>query len=358
MSNTSFTLNYSTNQFRTSILGYNTNTQDDQTELLIDGISDTFKDNLYYKSVNKNFDETKTYDIWIYDGKVDEKKVKKFTSYPYSTVQFKSGDYISYTDKSGNYQVWMIITLDQTNEWEVNGEVRQCVHLLKWQNKSGTILSRWCVMDKSTSIGLDITQAVRTIDSLYTIKLTFDSETKLLREDKRFLIDVDGVEIPNAYKVTERNVMTQNYGENGNVVTLTVIKDPYRDGIDNKTLMLADYFVPSSTPTPPVEGDTDYSVITCSNPSKTLTVGGTARTLSVVFYDDINTVNNTIVANWVYTLPSGLENQIVITPIVGTNNVKIKALDNTNLIGKTITATVNDGSGHYQSSITLNIIMG
>lgn len=359
MSNQPFTISYSTNQFRNSVLESNTNTQNDQIEMLRDGISNTFQENVYYKAVNRNFDETQTFDIWIYDGNVDEKKIKKFTSYPYSTVQFKSGDYISYTDRSGNYQVWMIVTLDQTNEWEVSGEIRQCVHLLKWQNKAGTILSRWCVMDKSTSIGLDITQAVRQIDSMYTIKLTFDSETKLLREDKRFLIDVSGVEVPNAYKVTERNVMTQNYGENGNVVTLTVIKDPFREnGIDNATLMIADYFIPEDSPVQPGEGDTNYSIITCSNSSNLITVGGTYRTLSVVFYDNKDTINNSITASWTYNLPSGLEDKVVITPIIGTNNVKIKVLDDTRLLGKTITANVSDGHSAYQSSIVLDIIMG
>lgn len=347
----------STNQIRNLTLGY-TNTLSDETNQLIDAINEGFETNLYYKEVFKNFDETTAYGAWIYDGKDGDKKVKKFMPRPHYPVQFILGDYISYIDKSGNYQVWMIVSLDQTNEWEVTGTVQQCNYLFKWQNKAGTIISRWGVFEKNGGgDGLNITDVIRTIDSLYTIKLTFDNETKLLREDKRFLIDVEGVDVPGAYKVTERNVMTHNYQENGNLTVLTVIKDPFKpNGEDNKELMIADYFEPT-TPTP--VGDTNYSVITCSNPDNQVTIGSkNGRTLSVVFYDDKDHINNIITASWSYVKPTGLESLITITPIAGTNNINIKALDDTRLFNKTITATVNDGNGGYQSSIVISFVAG
>jgi hypothetical protein len=353
--NTQLNINQSTNQFKISILGY-TNVLSDEINQLRNKIIENFNTNLYYKSVYKNLDDTKKYDIWIFDGRSKEKKIKKFQSYPYPTVQFKSGDYISYTDDSGNYQIWLIIDLDQTNEWEVTGEIRQCVYDLKWQNESGEIVDRWCTIDTaSVGDGLQITDVIRALDGTFKIKLPFDKETKLIKEDKRFLIDVDGLEKPHAYKTTMNNMITQNFGANGNIVELTVTKDPFKpNGVDNAELMIADYFIPSDNPNPPT--DEHYSVIACSNPLNQISIGGAARTLSPTFYDNPDTENTSIVASWTYVKPTGFDNQIVITP--SGNNVKIKALDNTSLIGKTVTATVSDGNNDYVSSIVITIIAG
>ena len=358
--NTSFIIDRSTNQLRNFVFGIgNMGTNDiqrDEINQLREKIIEDFTSNLYWKSVYKNLAETVSYDIWIYDGKIGEKKVKKFTSYPYPTVQFKSGDYISYTDDSGNYQVWMIIDLDQTNEWEVTGEIRQCVYELPWQNKAGDIIKRWCVIDTvSSGDGLQITDQIRTLDSTYKIKLPFDSETVLLREDKRFIIDDPRVETPHTYKVAEVNGITQNYGVNGNVLTLTVVKDEFRPTEDNKELMIAGYFSPT---TPDPEPTVGYSTIYATNTN--LIVGGNPRTLSVVFYDDVDTVNNSITARWVFNY-NGLtftstNSYFKITPVVGTNNIKIQALENGVRLGETVTATVDDGNGGYESSIVLKCV--
>jgi len=353
--NKPFSLNPNINQWRNNVLGY-TNTLSDEKNQVRNNLIEGFTNNLYYKSVYKNLNESNKFDVWIFDGSNKEKKIKKFQSYPYLTVQFKSGDYISYLDDSGNYQIWIIIDLDQTNEWEVTGEIRQCVFDLKWQNESGDIIDRWCTIDTySVGDGLQISDYIRALGGTFKIKLPFDNETKLIREDKRFLIDVDGLTEPHAYKVTMNNMITQNFGANGNIVELTVEKDPFKqNGIDNAELMIADYFIPNVEPNPPI--DEHYSVIVCSNPLNQISIGGAARTLSPTFFDNPDTINNSIISSWTYALPTGHENQIIITP--SGNNVKIKALDNTSLIGKTITATVSDGNNDYVYSIVITIIAG
>lgn len=352
--NKQFDINCNVNEWRNGVLGC-TNTLSDLTRNVFDKVKDGFTTNLYYKSVHKNLDESSKYHVWIFDGNNKEKKIKKFQSYPYPTVQFKSGDYISYTDDSGNYQIWLIIDLDQTNEWEVTGEIRQCVYDLKWQNESGDIIDRWCTIDTySVGDGLQVTDVIRALDGTFKIKLPFDNETKLLKEDKRFLIDIEGLSEPHAYKTTMNNMITQNFGANGNIVELTVIKDPFIAGIDNAELMIANYFTPQNEPNPPT--NEHYSVISCSNPLNQISIGGATRTLSPTFYDNPDTINTSIISSWTYVLPSGYENQIVITP--SGNNLKIKALDNTSLIGKIITATVSDGNNDYVSSIVITIIAG
>lgn len=354
--NTPVKIDYSTNQYRNMVIGTgNMGTNDIQADLtnqLIAKESENFKYNLYYKSIFKNLIESSTYDVWIFDGKDGEKKVKKFKSYPYPTVQFKSGDYLSYTDRSNNYQIWMIEKLDQTNEWEVIGNIEQCVYELKWQDKTGAIKSRWCVIDSASGgDGLQVTDSIRTFDSIYKIKLPFDSDTVLLKEDQRFLIDDPRVATPHAYKVTEVNAITQNYGVNGNVLVLTVAKDDFRANEDNKELMIASYFTPITPPSNPTTG---YSVITASNTN--LIIDGSARTLSVVFYDNASTINNSITARWTFNYPNGLDSYLKVVPVAGTNNIKIQALDNIDLMGKTITVTVDNGSGGYQSSIVLKCV--
>lgn len=341
-------VNLNTNQRKNIMLGTNPN-RNTSVEELREGIVEDFQYDLYYKSVFKNLDETITFDVQIYDGKSGEKKIKKFRSYPYPTVQFKSGDYISYTDDSNHYQIWLIINLDQTNEFEVTGEIQQCVYELPWQNQSREVIKRWCVIEEASSgDALQITDQLRVGESLYKIKLPFDSETKLLRADKRLMIDIEGIDIPDVYKITKNNKITQNYGENGNVVVLTVKFDKFDSAKDNKDLMIADYYSPTAPDNP---GTANYSVITCSNSSNQLSIGFT-RTLSVVFYDNETTVNNSITAHWYYTVPSG----VTIAPISGTNNLSIKVANNDDLVGTNLTFTVDNGSGGYSSDITLTVV--
>ena len=351
--NTPISYSPSTNQVRNLILGY-TSTLPDEINQLKDGIKDGFTTNIYYKSIHKNLDENSNYDVWIYDGKNSGGfKVKKFTSYPYDTVQFNLGDYISYIDDNNTLQVWLITTIDQTNAFEVNGEIQQCVYNLKWQNALGVIKQCWCVFDKASTMGLTITEEIRTFDSIYKLKMQLNDDTKLLREDKRFIADVSGVDIPNTYRITERNPITQYYDGNGAILNLTLIKDQFRENEgDNKEFMIANYFNPNTPPTP--SGDTNYSVITCSNTANQISIGS-SRTLTATFYADKDTILNNKTASWSYTYPNGYQNQFTIGNSE-TNKISIKVADNSDLIGKTFVASVSDGNGGFVSSITIKIV--
>lgn len=345
-------MNYNTNQIKNSILCLTPN-KDESLGMLTYKISESFNTNIYHRTVYKNLNENTVYDLQIFNGTLKDQKIKNFISYPYDVCQFKLGDYISYTDDSGIYQVWLITKIDQTNEFEINGELKQCVYNLSWQNSIGEIIRRWCVIEEySVGDGLDISNQIRAVDGIYKIKLSFDSETKQIKENKRFLIDAEGIYPPHAYKVTTPNMITQNYSQNGNIVTLIVVKDTFNPKLDNSDLMLANYFVP--TDINPPSSNENYSIIKCSNPLNQISIGGSTRTLSPIFYDNVNTINTSIIANWSYVLPLGYENQFIVS--FAGNDMKIKVLDNNYLIGKSVSVTVSDNNSNYSSSTILTII--
>jgi hypothetical protein len=339
---TQIPINYNINQETVNILGYTLN-QSDETEALKVKIAEDFNTNIYHKSVYKNLDKSKTYDIQIYDGK-DNKK--KFISYPYETIQFSIGNYISYVDKNGVYQILMIVSLDQTNEWEVNGEIEDCNYTFTWQNSSGTILSYPSIKKTTNTVGINEGNVISLPNSIVTIELPFDSETKLLDVDRRFFIDDLSVEIPQVYAISKPD-RTSTKG----IIKLTMKQDAYNKDIDNKELGICG--VKTVVPTP-ADGQTSSVIVIDGD----IIVGGSKRTISCVLYNTDKTINTTVVPVWNVVIPSGYKSYIK-AELDLTDNHKyyITAIedDNYTAVGQVITVNVSDGSNGFVGKLELTV---
>jgi plastocyanin len=116
-----------------------TNTQGDYEDSLLYDIRDTFTDNLYSEIVNKNYDTATDYDVIISEGDKDTKLdgYKKFWSYPYSTVQFGAGDYITWLNKT-----WLLTSIDNERIYEVYGEIMECTQTLRRYNSDGVLIEK------------------------------------------------------------------------------------------------------------------------------------------------------------------------------------------------------------------------
>ncbi len=345
----------STNQIRNMILG-TTNTFSDEVVDIKDQVAETFETNIDYKLVTKNLDTTKTVGILLFGNDKEKPKEKKVIVHPYSIEKLQVGDYISFYNKLQNgaqaLQVWLITSFDKTSAYEDNGTAKQCIPI-KWQNiTTGDIITRWGIFEKLSNVdGLDISKQIRVIDGLYKILFPLDSETKLLFEDKRFLIDIEGSPVPNAFRITDRNSMIQNFADNGACLNLILEKDVFKENEgDNKELMIANY-KDIDSPISPVGNN--YSIISCSNPANQISIG-TSRTLTVVFYTD-DVIDTTLSPIWNYTYPFGYTNQFTITS-TGINKVSVKVKDNSDLIGKVLTVSVTDEDGNYSSQLEIKII--
>jgi len=287
-------------------------------------------------------------------GNISDSQTKSTERQILTTIgTLQCGDYILFENK-----VWLAISLVGNNGIYEKTILQRCNYTLKLQHPTtGAILSYPCIDSAATSSsGLDTNDVITTLNARHTIKLPFDDITKQLREGKkRLLIDVDGVYPPQAYKITDRNVTTNNYGDNGGLVVLIIEKTEFNEKTDNAELMIADYF--TVTPTPEPSTSTTYATITCSDPSNQVMIGmSSGITLVPTFYNADKTVNNTVVAVWDITKPVGFENLIAVSQVW--NNVKIVAKDDIRLLDKNIVCKVGDGNGGFNGEITISIGSG
>jgi hypothetical protein len=262
------------------------------------------------------------------------------------------GDLVTDTSTNINY----LCVESYNDNVRCYGKLCETNYTVKFQISDATILSYPCIDSSNSSIGENENSIISIGNKQHTLKLPFDTYTAQLDVGKRLYID-KRKEKKNVYKITSVDSTTYNYGEKG-LIEFYLIQDveqnitPYPDKPD---LGICNYF--TNTSNPATNNGTKYSVITCSNKQNQITIGGIESTLSPKFFNDTNSINTDITAVWNYYYPSGYENQFIITPVVGSNNVKIKAKDNEDILGKTLTATVSDGNGNYVSNIKLDIVI-
>lgn len=78
--------------------------------------------------------------------------------------------------------------------------------------------------------------------------LPCDKETINIRIDKRFLIDHSGtIDNPDAWIVTNRNVISKCFDKYDGVVELALSKHQFNHNVDSKEYMIADYFATVET---------------------------------------------------------------------------------------------------------------
>jgi hypothetical protein len=268
-----------------------------------------------------------------------------------NTDEINLGDMIDWSNAK-----WLVTSIDPDTKTYKRAELKLCTFLLKWQNKKGDVVERWCV-DKNATSNLDENKVITTSNSEFDLQLTLDDESKLLELDKRFLHDVDGVDIPSAYKLIDRNVVSGNYQyfNRGGILNITIKQDQFNKDIDNKTLMIADYF----SPTPSLQDESgilSYSKLKCSSPSNQISVGS-YRYITATMYDSKDVINTIITPVFTYEFPTGFEDQFTVS-VIDRNKIKLSVKDNNALLSKSVKVGVSDGQGGFVSEITLTIIAG
>ena len=181
------------------------------------------------------------------DGNTYKKKIKS----PHDQ-KFNLGDYIEW-----NGQMWLVTLLDPDEKTWNRGYMYQCTILLRWQNKDGKIIERYGYSEDFTkySTGTTGNSTLTLGDYQYGITLPVDEETKFVKRDKRFPIDIDGVEPPDVYKLTNRKVLLTDdraFGRGG-ILTWTLSFHEFnpeadiRVKLDNGTYAwICDYVEPAN----------------------------------------------------------------------------------------------------------------
>lgn len=132
-----------------NLLHSQSNTSSESDDQITELTKESFKSSTDYRVVYKNFDYVKTYDTWIYEGNDKDKIVgyKYLQSYPYTTPQFKIGDYVHWNFNHQELSTWILISLDTQYLYNVKGRMLQCNNSLRWKDKNGELNCYPCAIE-------------------------------------------------------------------------------------------------------------------------------------------------------------------------------------------------------------------
>lgn len=231
--------------------------------------------------------------------------------------------------------VWLITSFVGNNGMNEKAIMQLCNYSIIYQSKiNGTILSYPSIKKTTNTVGIDENKTISTGDSVVSIELPFDEETKLIDVDDRFFIDDLTVPKPLVYGVSKPD-RTSTQG----IIKLTMKQGSYDENVDDKELGICNYYSPN-TPTIP-EGNT-YSEISIGG---NLTIGA-ERTITAKAYNADKTENNSVILIWDVVYPVGLESHF--TKLINGNTCKIKIVDEDyDTLDSVVNISVDDGNGGY-----------
>ena len=271
---------------------------------------------------------------------------------------FQSGTYVQIENAFGQVDTWMIMdVLDDL--FFPKHLIKKCTYCLKWKNSNGDIISRWIAFNDSYRLE----EGIRYYDNKTVLPdgsiiffISYDSETALIDQDDRFIIDAEIYKnTPDCYKVTNRSVTRLIDGKYG-IITLFLQRTQFNPNTDNAELMIADYFddklgqsVDISQPIQEVNIDIIYS-------GNNRIVMGTPYKEYRIMFTDNQGAQLDIDGVWeLYILP---EFKDFILYEINHNVLRIKALSNENLVNYKLKATARNIDNSISKDLEIKVVSG
>lgn len=308
--------------------------QETDLYLLNRHVDECFADTIDYHVVKRNGEPFELLIIKDTDGNTFKKKIKSKHSTP-----FNLGDYIEW-----NNQIWLITLLDSDDKTYHSGYMYLCTVLLRWQNSKGEIIERWTYSEDFTkySKGTSGNSTLTIGDYQYGLTLPVDEETKIIKRDKRFPIDFEGVVPPDVYKLTNRKILlaatdNRSFGRGG-ILIWTLSFSEFNSDTDKFITLpngtqawICDYNNHSSTSSPDTS---NYSIKIEYSGNPTVVAGSQGKVFSARIYD---THEDEISSPVSWQLTCLKENEdYVSSKILENNSIRIKSKYSQDIIGTKI----------------------
>jgi len=238
---------------------------------------------------------------------------------------------------------WLVVEVYTDKLGIVRGVLWLCNYILRFQNNSGTVYERCCVVDDGSyskrQVGGVAYQPMDTLE----VMIGIDPQTSLLHLDKRLAIGTSTtVELKpqlNVYKIYGIDTVSKNFGDESHLMKMYVQRDVYNKDTDDFDLGICDVY----TDEEPSSGGT--LVGSCAIVGKDNIRTGTTRKYSVAFYDAAGheTAGSDASVQWTVTIPTGSNAQSSITDGVCSVTVPLSGAE----VGNVITLSVVDSNGIY-----------
>ena len=172
--------------------------------------------------------------------------IKRICALPGETIPH--GGLVTFADN-----VWLITELDADNEVYERGLMQQCNHRLKWINKRGELIEKWCIVEDGTKylVGERSVQLMSIGDARIAVTIGKDEDTNEIDRGMRFLIDDPDSPTPLAYQITKPNRFFNLY--NGKGIFRYILNEVNTTKNDDTELRIADFL--SWKPDKELDGD-------------------------------------------------------------------------------------------------------
>lgn len=184
--------------------------------------------------------------------------------------------YIKVKDTENNWQIYLIMTMPDTNGMYTKAAIHECNYILKWQDKE-TFQIRYCPCSIENASQYNtgensVNSVIRTGFSQLMAWMPFEDYTLDIDRSYRFFIDYSP-KTHLVYRTTSMNHVDYSYREQ-RIIRLIFTEDAYNPDIDNLDLWICGYANPDDIPQP----TTPIEILYSGNPE--IRIGG-RKTLRV-----------------------------------------------------------------------------
>jgi len=287
---------------------------------------------------------------------------------------FNLGEYIIWND-----QVWIVGLVDYDDKTWNRGYIYLCTILLRWQNKNGEIVQRWAYNQDFTKYasGEDGNSYITVGDNQYGLMMPIDEETKHTLQGTRFAVDLEGVDPPNVYELTNRKILLTDgrYFGRGGIITWVLSFKQFNELTDKKVDLgdgefawICDYVDPTAenetnSNEPTVQ--TQMLLARSVDPNTTCTIehlgkpriiiGKKYKTFTAKFIGANGDSIDSIVAKWRLVTSDDSINEKIHYQIGDNNTIKIKADFSDALIGQKLKLIASNQNESVSTSIYIDI---
>lgn len=236
-------------------------------------------------------------------------------------------------------ETWLVIDLFTDKIGVINGKMWICNNVIKFQNRTSTIHSRYCVIDDGSYTTRSSNSEVYVPASTYKMYISIDEETKQLHIDKRLALGVIfndfGDQILEVYKISGIDMKSKNFGVGSHLALITLQRDVFDAGTDDIAQEVCNIILPEDDI--PSRNVTGY----CDIPGKDTIRIGRSRVYPVEFYTSSGSTVQGVEAQLSVGAPQG----IVVD--VFENECTVNVPLDPNLVGSIIELTASDAEGLY-----------
>lgn len=248
--------------------------------------------------------------------------------------------YIKAKDTLGTWQIYLIVTMPETNGIYTKAVIHECNYVLRWQDKKTKDIYNYpCLIENASQYNIgenSVNSVIRYGFGQVMCWMPLDDITLRVKRDYRFFIDYNKEE-PLVYRATSMDRVTYSYREN-RIIRFVLTEDLYNPDVDNIDLWICDYNS-DTVPQPPSPIVISY----VGEPE--IRIGG-RKTLRV---QSDSTVTFSLLAD------SSLDNKVTIEQ--SDNQCVVRCVNDTNIIGSHFKVIATCNGEHSELLMTIKGVM-